>query len=91
MEQSPLKYLAELARARATVRVLNRNGRTIDGVLCSVDQHFNLLLQSARETRVQLPSYTRGKSRQFEKVFKRVLGNVFVRGDTVVSVCREGG
>ncbi|KAI5191878.1 small nuclear ribonucleoprotein D2 [Nematocida sp. AWRm77] len=86
MDLSPLKYLAELAQACARVHVSNRNGRDIEGILHSVDKHFNLLLREATETKVQLPSTRKGKKRKTEKVFKRELGNVFIRGDTVVSL-----
>lgn len=87
MDTSPAKFLKENAQRNSKVHVVGRDGREVEGVLCAADRHFNLFLTSATETRVQKPCSTRGvKRRKEEKVFKRSLGTVFIRGDMVISV-----
>ncbi|OAG30105.1 small nuclear ribonucleoprotein D2 [Nematocida displodere] len=87
MEGSPLSHLSQQAKTQSRVVVINRNGRRIEGVLCAADKHFNLLLRAATETRVQEPCGSRGKKRrEAVQVFTRDLGNVFIRGDTVIAI-----
>ncbi|EIJ88804.1 hypothetical protein NEPAR06_0669 [Nematocida parisii] len=71
------------------VCVTVKGNREVVGTMELTDKHMNVLLRDAVETRTQLPSMLKGKKRQIKKVFTRTLGNVFIRGETVIAISAE--
>ncbi|KAI5185968.1 small nuclear ribonucleoprotein D2 [Nematocida homosporus] len=86
MAVSPIERLQKLSKEQSIINVKCQNNREITGRLQAVDKHFNLLLSEAIEKRTQPPCSHRGIKRKQEQVFHRDLGNLFLRGDTVIWV-----
>ncbi|KAI5189362.1 hypothetical protein NEMIN01_0425 [Nematocida minor] len=80
------KYMEELAKTKKSVKVVVRGDRTVEGKIQAIDKHMNVLLRESIETKVQKGCNTKGVKRRNEKIFVRSLGNVFIRGETVISL-----
>jgi len=74
METSrPLDMLNEARNKRVVVEL--KNGKQYIGKLTSFDIHINIVLEAAEE-------WEEGK-------VKRKIGNVFIRGDTIILISSE--
>lgn len=80
------EYMEGLAKTKQAVTVIIKGERTVEGHIYGIDKHMNILLRESVETRVQKGCYGKGVKRRDEKTFKRELGNVFIRGGTVIAI-----
>lgn len=85
MRYCPISRLKQAAKDRKHIILWRRRGIKVSGILCAADKHFNVIIAGATEERKQLPSTVRGKKRRQEMIFTRELGNVFIRGDSVIA------
>ncbi|KAI5170542.1 small nuclear ribonucleoprotein D2 [Nematocida sp. LUAm3] len=86
MKPSPLLFIEEAIKHNKKALLSIRWNRTISCRILAVDKHFNLLVSSATETRIQPPSASKGEKRKEKKEFTRELGSLFIRGDTVMDL-----
>lgn len=75
-----------LINAKSKITAVVKGNRKVSGYIRLVDKHMNVLLQKAIETRVQKASSEKGRKRQIEQTFTRHLGNVFIRGETIIAI-----
>ncbi len=63
-----------------------RGHRELVGTLHAFDQHMNLVLSDVEETHVTLETDA-ATGAEVEKVSKRTIDMLFVRGDVVIMMC----
>lgn len=83
--EGPLSLLHRSVHNMTPVLVGLRNNRKVIGRVLAYDRHYNLLLSSAKEVGV-VSSMNKGKKKKEEHEFSRELGNMFIRGDSVILV-----
>ncbi|KAM0672796.1 mRNA splicing protein [Ordospora colligata] len=87
--KGPLMLIRRCMVTKKPVIVSLRNNRKVIGCVVAYDRHYNMILMDAVETGVT-GSKNKGAKKRRKQVSRR-LGNVFVRGDTVVLVASGVG
>lgn len=81
----PLSLVRRAMVRTRPVIVSLRSNRKVVGRVVAYDRHYNLLMADAKELGV-VRSRNKGKRKKEGREVCRRLGNVFIRGDTVILV-----
>ncbi|AFM99254.1 Sm-like ribonucleoprotein subunit D2 [Encephalitozoon hellem ATCC 50504] len=88
--KGPLSLVHRAMVKMMPVLVSLRNNRKVVGKVIAYDRHYNLLMEDAKELGT-MRGKNRGKKKRQGCGFSRRLGNVFIRGDTVILVAGGAG
>ncbi|AFN83963.1 small nuclear ribonucleoprotein D2 [Encephalitozoon romaleae SJ-2008] len=83
--KGPLSLVHRAMVKAMPVLVSLRNNRKVMGKVIAYDRHYNLLMGDAKEIG-NMRGRNKGKKKRQGCDFSRRLGNVFIRGDTVILV-----
>lgn len=83
--KGPLSLVHRAMVKAMPVLVSLRNNRKVVGKVIAYDRHYNLLMGDAKELGT-MRGRNKGKKKRQGCDFSRQLGNVFIRGDTVILV-----
>ncbi|ADM12480.1 small nuclear ribonucleoprotein D2 [Encephalitozoon intestinalis ATCC 50506] len=83
--KGPLSLVRRAMVKMIPVLISLRNNRKVTGKVVAYDRHYNLLVREAREFGTAR-GRNKGRKKRQGSEFSRKLGNVFIRGDTVILV-----